>query len=174
MEKSGHRKFGKAICERFDIPIEYKEWTIAPDLRFIWVTERQNRYLHRFTYHGMDNVKSVIEKSIEKDILPYEDKYSNEVLTLVASHTFADLFNGPIIPSYPNNYKFKWVPGHKRKYLKVALNDPDNLDDFFENLLSLYRHPEELTINMIREYRELPYRKGWMVKKFEEHYKNNK
>jgi len=171
MEASGHRKFGRAICKKFDLPIKYREWARAPDFRFIWKTHKQNKYLHRFTYHGMDNVEDVIGKTIEKKMLPYEDKYSKEVVALVASHTFADLFNAPIVPSYPNNLKFKWVPKHKRKYIKVALDDPKNLDELFEDIISSFRQPEDLTDRMVREYRDLPSRKGWLIRIIEKHYK---
>jgi len=169
---SGHRSFGRQLCKRFEVPDrrEYRDWSIVPDMRFWWETRRQNRYLHRFTLHGMPNVGKAVERGAESDLVKWKDEYEDEIRALVVSHSFLDLFNAPIVPSYPRSRDFKYIPKQKRRYIKVALNDPPHLDELFKDMLLGFETPLEVEEQMRAEYHALPDEKGWMVRKIEEHY----
>lgn len=170
MNRYGHIKFGKIVCEEFDVPKEYKEWAVAPDYKFIWRTKEQNKYLHRFTYHGMPNVDKLIEKARKSDSFPYRDEYKEEIELMVVSHSFFDLFNSIIVPSYPKNSKFKYVPGMGKYYLKPRVKDPDELESLFRYFVRERGSPTRLKTEMLVDYKLLPNSEGELVTALKNHY----
>lgn len=174
MQKEGHRKFGKIFVEEYDVPID-PEWARAPDYG-VWFKEESLNYIfHRFTLHGMSNVDKTIELIKERDLINYKEEYRDEIRTLVVSHNFLDLFNGIIFPSCPSSLEFKLIPNQILKYPIVCLDDPDNLDKIFREIItdsfSEERDVIGLNINMRKEYSDLPWEKGKLIKKILKHYK---
>jgi len=174
MFASGHRKFGEVFIEHYDLPID-KEWARAPDYGIYFEDSDVNKYLHRFTLHGMDNVEYCIKKIREKGLIEYDDDYKDEIRCLVVSHTFLDLFNFLIFPSYPKCKEFKFIPKQLRRYPIVALDDPDNLDILFECIINRLNDSDSLKLEskMRVEYDNLPWKSGELINEIVEHYEVN-
>jgi len=168
----GHLIFGDKVIEKFDITIN-REWARAPDYG-VWFEEPDvNKLLHRFTLHGMDNVEKCIDAIREKGLIEYDKKYEDEIRALVVSHSFLDLFNAPIVPSYSRFWDFKFVFEQFLSYTKVALDDPPGLDGLFEKIVDESRSLSDLEQKMREEYEMVPWKKGELTEKIVEHYKKH-
>jgi len=168
----GHLIFGDEVIERFQIPID-REWTIAPDYGVWFEDPDVNKLLHRFTLHGMGNVEKCIDVIREKGLIEYDQEYEDEIRALVMSHSFLDLFNGPILPSYPRSTDVKFVYKHILKYPRVALNDPSGLDELFEEIVGESSSIFDLEKKMREEYEMVPWETGELTQKIVEHYKKH-
>jgi len=166
----GHLIFGKVFCEKFNLPEDLFVWAKAPDVA-IWLDELSNVVFHRYTLHGLPNVDKAIKVARKKNVfvevdlersspyflpLEYSEEFRSEVVTLVVSHSFLDTLNGPVPPSYPKSREFKLIPEQIKRYIRVALNDPDSLRDLFEDIIDDYDDQLRLREQMIREYNDLP------------------
>ena len=168
----GHLIFGDEVIEKFDLTID-REWAMAPDYG-VWFEEPDvNRLLHRFTLHGMDNVEKCIDAVRENCLIEYDKKYEDEIRALVVSHSFLDLFNAPIVPSYSRSCDFKVVFDQLLSYTKVALDDPPGLDGLFEKIVGECNSPVDLENKMREEYEMAPEKKGELTQKIVEHYKKH-
>jgi len=166
----GHLIFGDKVIERFQIPID-REWAMAPDYG-VWFEEPDvNRFLHRFTLHGMDNVEKCIDAVREKGLIEYDADRRDEIRALVVSHSFLDLFNAPIVPSYSRSSDFKFVFDQLLSYTKVALDDPPGLDGLFEKIVGESNSLVDLESRMRKEYEMAPWEEGELTEKIVEHYK---
>jgi len=166
----GHRIFGDKVIEKFDLPID-REWAVAPDYGVWFEDPDVNKFLHRFTLHGMGNVKKCIDVIREKGLIDYDQEYESEIRALVVSHSFLDLFNAPILPSYPKSNDVKVVFKHILKYPKFGLNDPPGLGELFEEIVEESSSIFDLETKMRKEYKMLPWKKGELTEKIVEHYR---
>lgn len=163
----GHLIFGEVLCNYLDIPIDLHNWAKIPDAKFYKPNEFTNFLFHRWTLHGFANIDTCIVKGVESDKYRFEKKYEEEIRCLIASHTFLDLFNGPIVPSYPDSSSINLIPRQLPKYLLVALNDPadDDLREVFTEIVSEYECAPLLAHDFEVEYRQLPMKEGDMVRR---------
>jgi len=169
----GHLIFGEKVVEKFDLPID-TSWALALDYGVWFESHDINLYLHRLTLHGMDNVEKCMEVMRETGLIEYDPEYREEIRTLVVSHSFLDLFNGPILPSYPSSTDFKFIFDQLGSYAKVALNDPPLLDELFEEIVDEADSLSDLEEMMIEEYEMLPWKKGKLTERILEHYREHK
>jgi len=168
----GHLIFADKVIERFDLPID-REWAMAPDYG-VWFEEPEvNRYLHRFTLHGMNNVEKCIDVMRQKGLIEYHADRRKEIRALVVSHSFLDLFNGPVVPSYPSSIDFKFVFDQLSRYSDVALDDPPWLDELLEEMVDEVDSLSDLEKKMIEEYEMLPWKKGELTERIVEHYREH-
>ncbi len=166
----GHLIFGDKVIEKFDLTID-REWAMAPDYG-VWFEEPDvNRFLHRLTLHGMENVERCIDAIREKDLIEYDADRRDEIRALVVSHSFLDLFNTPIVPSYSRSSDFKFVFDQLLSYTKVALDDPPGLDGLFEKIVGESNSLVDLESRMRKEYEMAPWEEGELTEKIVEHYK---
>jgi len=166
----GHLIFGDKVIERFDLPIDRK-WAMAPDYG-VWFEEPDvNKLLHRLTLHGMDNVEKCIDAVREKGLIEYDTDRRDEIRALVVSHSFLDLFNAPIGPSYSRSWDFKFVFEQLLSYTKVALDDPPGLDGLFGEIVGECNSLADLEKKMREEYEMAPWEKGELTDRIVEHYK---
>jgi len=173
MLSSGHRCFGEVFCDKYGIPDEYKIWARAPDFGY-WLKDRNwNYFLHRLTLHGYPNAYNCIKLFKYDDRFPFEEKYGYEISVLVRSHTYLDLFNGFLIPSYPNSKDFKYIKEQYRTYLKPMIEDPVNVKEIFEEALYKFDRVTDLDIYLTNEFNRLPEEKTFFTEKIIEGYKND-
>ena len=169
----GHLIFGDKVIEKFDLTIN-KEWARAPDYG-VWFEEPDvNRYLHRFTLHGMENVVKCIDAIRENGLIEYDAECRDKIRALVVSHSFLDLFNAPIVPSYSGSWDFKFVFEQLVSYTKVALDDPPGLDGLFEEIVGESNSLVGLEKKMREEYEMAPWEMGELTQKIVEHYKKHR
>ncbi len=165
----GHLIFGDKIIEKFDLTID-RQWAMAPDYG-VWFEDRDvNLFLHRFTLHGMDNVEKCINVVREKGLIEYDPDRREEIRTLVVSHSFLDLFNGIVVPSYPGSTDLKFVFDQVRRYRSFALDDPSGLDELFEEIVGEFNSLQDLEEKMKEEYKMVPWKTGEMTDRIVEHY----
>jgi len=178
-----HEKFAEKICEKFDKPKKYTVWALAPDHGFWLNTYRANRLGHRFTLHGFDNVNKAIELLKEKALFHYSAEDEDIIKTAVASHTFLDLFNFWVVPSYPNSSDFRGIKEQRKYYIKSGFShffpksyqqpnpSKDEWVEVFDEILDEFDSIEELDKDMRYEFYKLPY-KGFMIEKILKLYKD--
>jgi len=171
MLTEGHRKFGRAVVEEFELSEELVEWAVAPDYGYLFSKPEGNKIIHRWTVHGLSNVDKCIDLLKDKDQFYYREELNKQIETLIVSHNFLDLFNFIIHPSYPKNRKFKYIPDQTKRLWRVGWEDPYDLDILFSRIVKEYETVEELGIKMIEEYNLLPKEKGHLVKWIEAWYK---
>lgn len=155
----GHYIFGEVLCDHFDIPMDLHIWAKIPDAK-IYKPDEFTRFLfHRWTLHGFSNVDTcIIKGGSESNKYEYKRKYDSEIRCMIISHTYLDLFNGPIVPSYPESRSINILPSHLFKYPLVALNDPpeEKLKETFESIIGTYSSADELAKDLKKEYKMLP------------------
>jgi len=156
----GHYVFADVVCEHFNIPERYKDWCAIPDMKYFSDDHYTWLLLHRWSLHGMPNIPTCIEQGKVTGYAPYSEKHRCAIETLVASHTYLDVFNGPVVPSYPNSFEFKYVDDLKWKYIKDPLNDPDGLREVFEDIVEPFVNIEDFKHHIIKEYDKLPKHSG--------------
>jgi len=172
MLSSGHRCFGEVFCDKFGIPDKYKIWARAPDFGY-WLKDRKwNYYLHRFTLHGYPNSFNCIKLFKNDDRFPYDEDYCYEISVLVRSHTYLDLFNSFLVPSYPNSADFKYIKEQHKTYLEPMSDDPDNIKEIFEEVLDSFTGVSDLDVYFTNEFTRLPEEKTFFTEKIIEGYKN--
>lgn len=164
MEYLGHKTFGEEFCEHFDVPQEYYVWAYAPDWGY-YLSHEHNVYLHRFTLHGFNNVQTCINLLKDKVHFPYDDEYLDVINALVVSHTYLDLFNNYIVPSYPRSGTFKGLPEQRGYYLKVLLGyikgdvpkpSEQEYRNAFKKILNGFSDPWDIEWYMTEEFKGLP------------------
>ena len=178
-----HELFVEKMCEEFDKPKKYTNWATAPDYGF-WLKSRgANRFGHRFTLHGFDNVLPAIDVLKGEDKFEYDLEYDTMIRTGVASHTFLDLFNFYVVPSYPKSSDLAYLPDRTGYYIKCGFShfNPktyqqthptlEEWDRTFESIVSEYENIEDLNLAMVEEFYALP-DKGWMIERILELYNN--
>lgn len=148
----GHYIFGDVVCEHFNIPNKYRNWAAIPDMKYFSNNHYTWLLLHRWSLHGMPNIPICIEQG--KQTAPYEKEYEDIIELLVTSHTYLDVFNGPIVPSYPKSWEFKYIDDLKWKYIKDPLDDPDGLKEVFKDIM--LSNPSDLKHQLVKEYEKLP------------------
>ena len=169
MEKDAHLIFGEKFCQRFDIPEKYAIWAYAPDLGYYFGDELAT-FLHRFTLHGFKNANKCIELLRETDqsgyIFPYNTDNDKAIQVLVYSHSYLDLFNAPLLPSFPYRREYTSIPSQKSYYAKSAISyaipgwdpwpDRDKLADRFEEILATFYSIDAFESSIILETELLP------------------
>jgi len=149
MQISGHQKFGAAVCDRFDAPDELIEWAVVPDMGFWFTNPYKKKIFHRWTLHGLENVDKAIEMGKKRGI-EYSEEYSELIETILISHSYLDMFNGPLGPySYPNYLGLKIIPQQALYYPIVALSDPDGIGEVFLGMMGSVESLDELRSLMV-------------------------
>ena len=88
MDTETHLIAAKIICDRCQIPQEYAQWAMAPDMDLGWG-------IHRHTYHRFSMLRWIEDRfSNELCCLPTEN--TTAIATMVASHLYLDMFAGPV------------------------------------------------------------------------------
>ena len=87
MDTKSHLIFGEEICRYFDWSEDYAQWAIAPDMDM--------SFLHRYYRHRFSTLEAIYKEypKIAHGI-PIKDKQI--IGTLILSHFYLDIFNGPI------------------------------------------------------------------------------
>jgi len=87
MDTKSHLIFGEEICRYFDWSEDYAQWAIAPDMDM--------GFLHRYYRHRFSTLEAIYKEypKISHGI-PTKDKQI--IGTLILSHFYLDIFNGPI------------------------------------------------------------------------------
>lgn len=164
MDWNAHRMFGYVISDRFDLPYRgFIEWTILPDMRYY--QDRYFKYLlfHRWTLHGPENIETVIDQGKESRYVEYYEAYDLYIRCLIMSHTYLDLFNYVIHPSYPGNTRFKYIKEQIPLILRFrTLKAPKGLKEVLMEMASLHQNPHDLLHTMLLEYYALPEKKYWI------------
>lgn len=166
----GHYLFGKVLCDLFDLPLEMYNWGIIPDMKYLTDDHYTWLLLHRVSLHGSKNIDYCIEIGKKRDKFLYIEKYHNAIECMILSHSYLDVFNGIVIPSYPKSYEVKYIPERMSKYIFSPLDDPDGIEDKFVDLMIDYETPAEFMKDMKKEYLDLPRNVGDMTKSILELY----
>lgn len=87
MDTKSHLIFGEEICKYFDYSEDYASWAIAPDVDAC--------FLHRYYRHRF-SVLEAIYKEYPKVAHGVPTKDKRIIGTLILSHFYLDIFNGPI------------------------------------------------------------------------------
>lgn len=151
-----HMKYGEIFCEHFDIDKDFSNWSTVPDYKFYLKSKMQNKFFHRFTNHGVDNTIHTVKLAKDNDKFYFDKDYLPEIYHLVLSHSYLDLFNSIIIPSYPNNYEFNYIPEQWVQYITPLSSAPDDISEAFKSIIYEYNDVNMLTENLAYEYRNLP------------------
>ena len=87
MDTKSHLIFGEEICKYFDWSEDYAQWATAPDMDM--------GFLHRYYRHRFSMLEAIYREypKISHGI-PTKDK--KIIGTLILSHFYLDIFNGPI------------------------------------------------------------------------------
>jgi len=173
MRTSGHLSFGTSFCNRFDIPIEYNYWAIAPDYGYFFEHDFIIPFTHRFTLHGYPNIEECFRLFKDNSDFDYDSEFEYEIYALIMSHTYLDLFNAPIFPSYPKHREFKYLKNHKKFYITPWLSDPDNITDVFEEVIWEFDTVDSVINYFLDEYERLPNEKTFFTDKILEAYHND-
>ncbi len=156
MISEGHKAFGRALNEVFDVPERFIKWTVGPDYGYWLKYGGLRKIFHRFTLHGLDNVENCIQLLKSEDKFIYDEDYRLEIEFMVASHSYLDLFNGPIGPSYKSNLEFKGIPRQTKHYLRPLAKPPDGLEEALEEGLKEFKTIEEAKGFIEEEYQNIP------------------
>lgn len=179
-----HEMFVEKVCEKFDRPKKYINWGRGPDYGY-WFSDFGNRVMHRFTLHGMKNIQSCIDLLREKDKFEYDEEDDDLIRVAVASHSYLDLFNFWVVPSYPKSGDLKYIPEQKGYYLKSGFShffperfqqptpSQEEWGEAFEEILEWFDDLENLMIYLEEEYYRQPDRKGCVTKKILDLYRGD-
>jgi len=164
MNWASHRLFGRIIAEQYGLPIAgYIEWTIMPDMQYYKDSYWRHILLHRISLHGPENIGVVIDQGRQSRYVVYKEGWELYIRCLVMSHSFLDLFNFIIVPSYPGKFGFTFIREQLPRILSLTtIEAPDGLSDALRLMVSHHRGPEDLLHTMLLEYRELP-KVGWYM-----------
>jgi len=164
MDWQSHRMFGKIIAEQYGLPIHnYLEYTILPDLRYYKESYFKYVFFHRWTLHGPENIDTVIDQGKYLRYVEYNAEYDNYIKCLIMSHSYLDLFNFIIHPSYPGNYGFTYIRSQLPKIFTFrAIKAPKGLDNVLQDIVKSHSGPFDLFHTMLIEYRCLPEKKYWV------------
>lgn len=166
--------FGNVVVDKYDLPSDMREWARIPDYGIWFKDPDRNKWMHRFTLHGMGNVDKAIKIGRERELILYDKEYKSQILTMVVSHTFLDVFNCPILPSYPSSRSVKFTFKRIKAYSKIPVSifkkgepigppDPDEgWEELFREWLEEHGH-EGLRMRMVKEHNALPMKRGQLV-----------
>jgi len=164
MDWYSHRLFGHTIAEQYGLPVyRFLEYTILPDLEFYQRSVFKYFLFHRWALHGPENIDAVIEKGKRSRYVKYDSQYDGYIRCLIMSHTYLDLFNFVIHPSYPGKYGVTFIRSQLPKILTFrTVVAPKGLKEVLQEMAQLHRDPYDLFHTMLIEYRALPDRLYWV------------
>ena len=164
MDWKTHRMFGYMIADHFDMPVyDFIEYTILPDLRFYQDYFLKHVLFHRWTLHGPENIDAVIEKGKKSKYVKYNPEHDKYIRCLIMSHSYLDLFNFVLHPSYPGNYSFTYIRSQLAKIITFrTVRTPKGLDIVLNKMIRLHKDPYDLFHTMLIEYRSLPDKLYWI------------
>lgn len=158
MKWDAHRLFGEIIARRFGKPVDgYLDWTVIPDMYRKHHTYSGYLLLHRWSLHGPRNIGEAISQGIQSGQVEFRRSQVAYIRALIMSHTFLDLFNFVIHPSWPDSWDFKYVPGQVGRILSFrSLRTPAGLETALDRMVGMHASPGDLFWTMLWEYQGLP------------------
>lgn len=172
MLSSSHKMFGMVVSKTFDVDVDWN-WARAPDYGIWFKSPKVNKYLHRFTLHGLPNIYKTIEIIRDKELLDFKISNYGAILCLVVSHNYLDLFNGPIMLSYPYNYEIKYIKEQIPYYKGYSIKDPKDVKELFTDIVNSFDSIEDLTEEMVNEYKSLPQKHSGLTQTIIDFYKKS-
>lgn len=165
MDWDAHRTFGRIIADQYGKPVDgYMDWTILPDLRYYKESYFKYLIFHRWTLHGPENINVVIDQGKHSSRVTYDEENDYYIRCLIMSHSFLDLFNFVLHPSYPGAYGLVYIPQQLWRIMTFqAMKAPSGLARVLQEMASLHSGPADLFYTMLGEYRALP-NKGYWIK----------
>ena len=165
MKWDAHKLFGEIIARRFNQPLDgYLNWTIIPDIYRDHHTYAGNLLLHRWSLHGPGNIGEAIRQGIDSCQVEYRDCRKVYIRALILSHTYLDLLNFVIHPSWPNSWGFTYVPGQVSRILTLrSLHTPEGLENALDRMCGLHASLDDLHMTMLTEYWSLPRITGYYM-----------
>jgi len=165
MNKKTHEAAGKLIINHFGYPESQGliNWAVLPDKKYNHESFFKFVVLHRLSLHGPENLAAAIRVGKESDFVEYSERAHWLSECLLMSHNYLDLFNFVIPPSWPDNYRFCWIPEQLHYFFTFhTLRDPDGAVELMGEMANSCSSPKELTALMLKEYKQLPTVGVWM------------
>ena len=145
MDSQSHLLFGQVILEKLDLPREYVDWAVSPDIDM--------KCLHRYLNHRFSSVSSTFSKfSTARPDLPTNNKIA--IATMITSHFYLDMFSGPIWCWGIYAPAIDTPPSILSEYLKdknyYLEKNPDIADQLWKDSLKLFEtHLNPSTIEQL-------------------------
>jgi len=159
MDWESHRMFGRLIANQYDEPVDgYLEWTIMPDMQYFKLSAWRHTFLHRTSLHGADNIDAVIAHGKRfPQYVRYSPSRAKYIRCLIMSHSYLDLFNFIIHPSWPHNRHFRFLWRQIPRIFKLGtLFAPPGLRDVLAQMVRQHRNAWDLYHTMLMEYLGAP------------------
>jgi len=165
MRMATHKIFGEMVLRQYNIPLDLKliNWAVLPDKRYGYDSFFQSVLLHRWSFHGIENIPAAIEEGKRSDLVTYSEELKSLIWCLLMSHSYLDLFNFILHPSRPNKFTFTWIPNQLHRFFTLqTVKEPDGTLNVLQSMLDQTPHYKDLSYLMLTEYRNLPSIGVWM------------